>query len=117
MGLFRIVGAAVVAVAIGVSAPGIAAAEPITIINTSSGPTSPLQVGVDIASGLWVGTPLVDYPGTCSMLVWRTYPPQDTDDGVEGFPVSETGAALTYRVRSGRTVKLGRNCAWLRISD
>lgn len=117
MSFLRVSGAALVAAVAGLAAPGVATADPATIVNTRSGATPPLQVDVDIASGLWVGTPLVEYPGTCSMLVWRSYPPQNTDADVDGAPVSETGTALAYRITSGATVKLSSDCAWARISE
>lgn len=117
MGFLRVSGAAVMAVITVVVAPGVASADPVTIVNTRSGPTAPLQVDVDIASGLWVGTPLVAYPGTCSMLVWRSYPPQNTASDVEDSPVSEAGSTLTYRINSGATVKLSSDCAWARVSE
>jgi hypothetical protein len=112
----RIAGVATGVVVAAVSAAGAAEAEPQTIFNTTSGATQILDVGVDIAPGLWVGTPLVDYPGTCSMIVWRSYPPQSTDAGIEGWPVSNSGQPLTYRITSGGTVKLSRDCAWARLA-
>jgi hypothetical protein len=106
---------AVVVTAVGTA--GTANADPATRFDTSSNPSDVLQVGVDIAPGLWVGTAVESgYPGNCSLIRFRNYPPQYTADGVAEWPMSDFETPLTYRITPGGAVKLGRGCIWVRIA-
>jgi hypothetical protein len=102
-----------IAMALSVAAAG---ADPGTKFNTSGSPSTDMQVGVDIAPGLWVGTSLVDYPGNCTLIRFRHFPPQYTTDGVVEMPMSDIGTPLTYRITPGGGIRLGRDCIWSLIS-
>lgn len=97
--------------------PGVANADPGTRFDTESGPSEVLQVGVDIATGMWVGTAVDSgYPGNCTLIRFRSYPPQYTADGVSEMPMSDFETPLTYRITPGGAIKLGRGCIWARIA-
>lgn len=96
---------------------GVAHADPGTRFDTSSGPSQALQVGVDIAPGMWVGTAVKSgYPGNCTLIRFRSFPPQYTADGISEMPMSEFETPLTYRITTGGAVTLGRNCIWAPIA-
>lgn len=87
-----------------------------TRFNTLENPSPDLQVGVDVQPGIWVGTNIeeYDYPGNCSVLKFRDYPPQYSDDNaIEDWLLSDTGQPMTYRLRPGGSVRFGRGCVWV----
>jgi hypothetical protein len=108
------VGSAIAVIAV---VPGVAHGDPQTKFVTSGGPAKELRVGVDISPGLWVGTSLVDYPGNCSLIRFRTYPSQYTEAGISDTLMSEIGTPLTYRLTPGGAITLGRDCVWALIAS
>jgi hypothetical protein len=95
---------------------GIATADPLTRFDTTDNPARELQVGVDIAPGLWVGTAAKSgYPGNCEVIRFRSYPPQYTTDGISDTLMSAIETPLTYQITPGGAITLGSGCIWVRI--
>lgn len=94
-------------------------AEPGMRFDARDNPTVDLQVGVDVLPGMWVGTNVeeYDYPGNCSIMSFRDYPPQYTEDGVGDWLISEIGQPMTYRVTPGGSVRFGRGCVWVWVGQ
>lgn len=112
--MIKVAGAALL-LAVPVLTAGPAGAEPATRFDTTGGASPDLEVGVDIASGLWVGTSVEEYPGNCSVLRFRDSPPQYTTEGVTDMLISNVGQPMTYRVAGGGSIRLGGKCIWVRL--
>ncbi len=94
-------------------------AEPGTRFDARDNPTADLQVGVDVLPGMWVGTNVeeYDYPGNCSIMTFRDYPPRYTEDGIGDWLISDIGQPMTYRVTPGGSVRFGRGCVWVWVGQ
>lgn len=88
-----------------------AGGDPVVTIETQAATSTPLQVGVDIAPGLWLGMP--GHGGAqCSETRYTTFPPQYGGVGIVDVYTADFGQPLTYRVTPGGSIVLSGDCVW-----